>query len=154
MPGFGRGGIIRISRDGADAAVGWIMLGAGFLVTFGTIDRWGRILPGGFGLAGINALITFWAGHQINQPNIPVPRSVALILAGVFILSAALSGQIAAQEFKAIHKFLLFMVFSLLLIAMLDNRFAMIGAVGAIACLFILWRLPARYRRYPPDPNS
>jgi len=137
------GGIVRIFRDGADTPVGWIMLGCGLLLAFGTMNQWGRILPGVFGLAGLNAVHTLWSGHLINQPNVVVPRSVALVLAVAFVSAAFLSGQIAVREFNAVHKLLLFTVFVLLLLGMIGNRFAIPGAMGAVGCLFILWRLPA-----------
>jgi hypothetical protein len=147
------GGLVRIFRDGADAPVGWIMLGGGFLLTFATVSYWGKILPGVFGLAGLNALITLWSGYQINQPNVAMPRGVTLVLAIVFFSAAVLSGEIAVREFNVVHRLLLFTVFVLLLIAMIGNRLAIPGAVGAVACLFILSRLPAPHHRHGPQSD-
>ncbi len=141
------GGLVRLFRDGGDALIGWIMLGVGFLLTFATVNHWGRILPGVFGLAGVNALISLWSGHQLNQPSTPIPRVVALVLAIIFFSAAVLSGQIAVREFNAVHRLLLFTVFVLLLIAMIANQFAIPGALGAVVCLFILSRLPAPHAR-------
>jgi hypothetical protein len=147
------GGLVRIFKDGAGNLIGWAMLGGGFLVTFATVNQWGRILPGVFGLAGINALVTLWSGHQINRPDMPVPRAVAVVLAVVFFSAAFLSGSIAVREFNVAHKLLLFAVFVLLLIAMIANQFAIPGAIGAVACLFVLWRLPAPNHRYRPQSH-
>jgi hypothetical protein len=147
------GGFVRIFRDGVGSPIGWAMLGGGVLLTFVTVNQWGRILPGVFGLAGINALITLWSGHLINQPNVPVPRGIALVLAVVFFAAAVLSGQIAVREFNAVHRLLLLTVFVLLLLAMIGNQFAIPGAVGAVACLFILWRLPAPHHRDRPESH-
>jgi hypothetical protein len=68
------GGLVRILRESAENSIAWIMLAGGFLLTFVSVNQWGRILPGVFGLAGVNAVITLWSGHQINQPNVLVPR--------------------------------------------------------------------------------
>jgi len=147
------GGLVRIFRDGAGNLIGWAMLGGGFLVTFATVNQWGRILPGVFGLAGINALVTLWSGHQINRPDMPVPRAVAIVLVVVFFSAAFLSGSIASREFNVAHKLLLFAVFVLLLTAMIANQFAIPGAIGAVAFLFILWRLLGRNHRYEPQSH-
>lgn len=147
------GGLVRILRDGVGTPIGWAMLGGGFLLTFATVNQWGRILPGVFSLAGINALITLWSGHQINQPNVLVPRGVALVLAVVLFSAAVLSGQIAVRECNAVHRVLLLTVFVLLLLAMIGNQFAIPGAAGAVACLFLLWRLPASHQRDRPQSH-
>ncbi len=145
--GFIAGGMLRVSREGGASAVGWMMLVVGFVLTFATVNLWGRILPGVFGLAGINALTTLWSGHLINQPNVPVPRHVALILAVLLFSAAFLSSHLAIRQFNAVHRVLLLAVFSCLLIAMSANQFAIPGAVAVVACLFVLWRLPAPHRR-------
>lgn len=147
------GGLVRIFRDGGGNLVGWAMLIGGVLVTFATVNQWGRILPGAFGLAGINALITLWSGHQINPPNMPMPRVVAVVLAVAFFSAAVLSGQIAVREFNAAHKLLLLAVFVLLLAAMIANQFAIPGAIGAVACLLVLWRLPGQDHRCRPQSH-
>lgn len=135
------GGLIRIFNHLA-TPLGWTMLASGLLLTFATINQWGRILSGVFGVAAVNALISLWSGHQINQPTAVMPRSVAIILALVFFSAALLSSKVAVRQFHTIDRTFLLCVFLLLLIAMINNRFAIPGALGALFCLLLLWRLP------------
>ena len=101
------GGLVRILPDRAHAPVGWVMIGFGigfgFVLTYATVGYWGRILPGVFGLGGVNALIALWSGHHINQPSVAMPADVALVLAVVFFAAAFLSGRIADREFGFFH---------------------------------------------------
>ena len=136
------GGMIRIPRGSDQLVLGWIMLVGGFLLAFATIDQWGSVLPGVFGVAGLNALNAVWSGHLTNQPMVLIPRSTALILTLVFFAAAVLSGQVAIRKFSAVHRILFFAVFVLVPVSMLDNRFAIPGSLSMLACLVVLWGLP------------
>lgn len=61
-------------------AFGWIVLSIGVSVAIITINKWAQALPGIFGIATLNSSIILITGHALNQPNMPVPRGIGVLL--------------------------------------------------------------------------
>jgi hypothetical protein len=52
------------------------------------VQRWVKCLGGWIGYGALNGLLMASTGHLLNNPAIPVRRSLALMMTGVAILSA------------------------------------------------------------------
>jgi hypothetical protein len=52
------------------------------------VQRWAEYLGGWIGYGALNGLLMVSSGHLVNNPAIPVRRSLALMMTGVAILSA------------------------------------------------------------------
>jgi hypothetical protein len=52
------------------------------------VQRWAKYLGGWIGYGALNGLLMASSGHLVNNPAIPIRRSLALMMAGVAILTA------------------------------------------------------------------
>jgi hypothetical protein len=52
------------------------------------VQRWAKILGGWIGYGALNGLLMASSGHLVNNPAIPIRRSLALMMTGVAIASA------------------------------------------------------------------
>lgn len=53
-----------------------------------TVQRWAKYLGGWIGYGALNGLLMASSGHMLNNPAIPVPRSLSLSMTAVAIVSA------------------------------------------------------------------
>jgi hypothetical protein len=135
------GGVVRVSNNDGHRIVGMVMVCAGILLAAATIEQWARILPGVFGVAGLNALAELFSGHRVNHPSIVTSRTFALTFVIVLFSAAALSVPVSTAKFTGVHRILLPVVFVLLVLQILSDRFAIAAALGMLCCLCILWRV-------------
>jgi len=76
-----------------------VLAAASFCVIAFFIQRWAKYFAGWTALSVLNALLMASSGHLVNNPSVPMPRSAALIMAGLIVISL-----IASLRFRKGYK--------------------------------------------------
>ena len=71
--------------------VGFLIAVASFCLIALFVGRWAKYFAGWIVCSVLNALIMASTGHLLNNPSVSVPRSVALIMAGLMVITVVAS---------------------------------------------------------------
>lgn len=85
-------------------AFGWVVLSIGVSVAMITINKWGQVLPGIFGIATLNSSLILITGHAPNQPTIPVPRGIGALLTVVMATATVATWDFAGRFLTGIDR--------------------------------------------------
>ena len=76
----------------------FVALAAFCLIAF-FVQRWAKYFAGWMSWSVLNGLMMVSSGHMVNNPSVPVPRSVALTMTGLMLITV-----IASLRFRAGYK--------------------------------------------------
>lgn len=99
VAGLFLGGVLYVFFPGGHSSVlGSVFLAISVPIMFLEAKRWVRALPGIFGVAVLNGLISLWTGHAVNDPSQPVSRLRTMTIIWFFAVCAVLSDKLRRQE--------------------------------------------------------
>lgn len=68
-----------------------VLASASFAVIALFVQRWAKYFAGWMAWSVFNALVMASSGHMLNNPSVPVPRSVALTMAALMLITVVAS---------------------------------------------------------------
>jgi hypothetical protein len=72
-------------------SIAFVVATASFCLIAFFIQRWAKYFAAWMAWSVVNALMMASSGHLINNPSVTVPRSVALIMAGLMVITVIAS---------------------------------------------------------------
>jgi hypothetical protein len=111
------------------------------------IQRWAKYFSGWMAWGVFNALLMVSSGHLINNPSVPVSRSLALTMAGLIVIAVISSVRFkAGYKLNAIDKIALLLWVLAFAVAANSDRYGLKAVAGGSAGLV----LASIYHRYSP----
>jgi len=113
---------------------------ASFALIAAMVQRWAKYFAGWIVYSVVNALIMASTGHLLNNPAIPVSRTAALIMAGLFTLQVWTTKHFTKDyKLHSIEKVALLLWVLGFTWAVLSPRFAVLSMSIASAALGAAW---------------
>ncbi len=132
--------------DGNGTTTGLLLCSVGIAVAGFTAGRWADVLPGVFGVAGLNGIRVALSGELSPGHPISLSRRATLGLSACFFVSAFLAaGFVKAKPVTVADRLILLLMFGTLILGLLNDRLALWAGILCCAALS-LSRLARRER--------
>jgi hypothetical protein len=145
--GMGGAAIVRV-RHG-EPATGWALAAAASALALVSAPYWARVLPGIFGCAALNSLVSLLSGHQLGRTNVAVPRAVSGTCLVVFFVAAILSKRFGNASATVADRIAIFGAIASLLVGLMDDSLTIPAVMVMLCCIGISW-IVARVRSQKP----